>query len=166
MQTNSASSSTTHSFGNVLASGNGKGNSSIVTAWITLLIIAGGTIGLCGFLGINLQQEKGEQALHFMLGLGIVMASLVILYATFHTKGLAKTEITVHENGIIGIGCGKYFDANFDLHGFQLTYDRVTSVDTTGTAIIIHAGAQYKCYVKNPGEIQRAIVGQQQKKMS
>jgi hypothetical protein len=51
------------------------------------------------------------------------------------------------------------------LFGFRLTYNQITSVDVSGTKIIIHAsGAQYNCYVANPSEIQGVIVGQQQKK--
>jgi len=51
------------------------------------------------------------------------------------------------------------------LFGFRLPYNQVTSVDAAGSAIIVHtSGAQYKCYVANPAEIQRAIVEQQQKR--
>ena len=152
-------------FGRILASGKGKGNRAVFTAWAVLLLVAGATVVAFPIIGAIGEQsgklQEGSTA--FFLLLGIALASAVLIYAVFHTRGLAKTEIAVCENGITGIGCGRLFDVNFDLHRFLLAWDKIASTDTTGSAIIIHAsGTQYKCYVANPTEIQKIIVNLQQ----
>ncbi|MGL4943543.1 MAG: zinc ribbon domain-containing protein [Thermoguttaceae bacterium] len=172
----------TGQFGRVLASGNAKESSIASTTWAKSLPITVSTfVLLCVILPIMVLQE-GREATSGLIpvvaarasgetsskagGLffwGVISSVGLTLYTVFHVQGLVKTEITVYENGITGIGCGKYFDVNFDLHSFQLTYDKIT-VDTTKSAIIVHAsGAQYKCYVANPAEIHRVIVNQQQR---
>jgi len=157
-------------YGKVLASGNGKRNYDIIRGWVVGLLLAGFIMLMFSWSSIGFRHDdssdwpadKRQELSTVVFCVGVVIASLVILYVAFNNRGLAKTEITVCENGITGIGLGRNYTINFALHGFQLTYDKITSVDTTGTAITIHAsGALYKCYVANPSEIQRIIVNQQ-----
>jgi hypothetical protein len=128
--------------GTVLASGNGKWNPIIFGNWVVTLLLA---VAFCFLLGFV-----------FTLMLLIV----AIPYLVFSTRGIAKTEITVYENGITGT-IGKSL---FELQSFHITYSEIAKVDVLGlTAIVIHAGVQYKCYVANPAEMRRVIVEQQQK---
>ena len=169
-------------FGKILATGNGKGNRGIFTGWVVgLLGAAFLVVILCGVVPsmiiekntvsiLGTRMSFGDDRANYIFGIGIVSASLLILYVAFYNRGVAKTKITVCENGITGTGCGKYYDISFDLHSFQLTYDKITSTDTVdslyyGSIVIIHAAsAQYKCYVAKPSEIQRIIINQQHKR--
>ena len=171
LETDTVQKEVTSPFGKVLASGNGKGNSSITEAWVSGLLYAA-IIGV--LLLIILPNLIHERPLFWIKPWtpGINFDKLV-LYAWAFSAGItarasagcvAKTKISVCENGITGESCKKLFDYYFDLHSFQLTYDSVTSVDVTKSAIMIHAsGTQYLCYVKNPAEIQSIIIDQQRK---
>ena len=186
---------------NVLASGNGRGNSAIVSSWAVCIVgavvcIAMGAYG-AGYIGSEFADEKTElerrlatakgqpfvdrgkiaqaerqlaqadqitkQVVVFIGGLSILGLIALLVYGAFYHRSIAGTYIHVSSNGIEGKGAGKGFTwGSPRLFGFKLNYNQITSVDTTGTAIFIHAsGAQYKCYVKNPAEIQKVIVEQQ-----
>jgi hypothetical protein len=98
----------------------------------------------------------------FAFWFGITAPAVVILITAFYVKGIARTEITVYENGIAGIGCGRFYGYTFRTSRFQLTYDEIASVSTLdwlfSLGVIIHApNARYRCYVMNPSEIQMAI---------
>ena len=129
--------------GKVLASGNGKWNPIIFGNWIVSLLLVVACVFLLGFF------------------IALVLLIIVIPLLIFSTRGIAKTEITVHENGIAGT-IGKSL---FELQNFQITYNEITKVDKLGlTAIVIHtSGTQYKCFVANPDEMRRVIVEQHQK---
>ncbi|MGL4942590.1 MAG: hypothetical protein ACRC46_05300 [Thermoguttaceae bacterium] len=171
----------TGQFGMALVSGKGKESSIVFDTWTTMLpIIVFTFVLLCVILpSVALQKGEAIVALGVQIGgwvseeaaivaaltfgFGVISSFGLILYTVFIVRGAAKTEITVYDNGITGVGCGKSFALNFDLHCFQFTYDK-TIVDATSTAIIVYAvGARYKCYVANPDEIQRVIVNQQQR---
>jgi hypothetical protein len=168
-----ANSSATHPFGKVLAKGTSL---DIATEMFTGLLYAGVIAVVimiaCHFIGVGMEQsgkfEKGVATA--MLILGIVVAAGVVFLTVFFNYRVCQTEITVYENGVIGTGAGKSFNTDFALHSFTLTWDKITSVDASGTAItgktvIIHAsGAEYKCYVQNPAEMQGIIISQQQKR--
>jgi len=130
--------------GAVLASGNGKWNPIIFGNWVVSLLLVVACIFLLGFFT------------------ALLLLIIAIPYLVFETRRVAKTEITVHENGIAGT-IGKSL---FELQNFQIAYNEITGVDKLGlTAIIIRAsGTQYKCFVANPAEMQRIIVEQQQKR--
>ena len=108
--------------------------------------------------------QGGEQLVARLRGGSILFPILCLVYGAFYHRSIAGTYIYVTSNGVEGKGAGKGFAWNRRLFGFHLGYGQITSVDTTGNAIFIHAsGTQYKCYVKNPVEIQRVIVEQRQK---
>ncbi|MGL4594717.1 MAG: hypothetical protein ACRCUY_08320 [Thermoguttaceae bacterium] len=174
----------THQLGRMLVSENGKGNPSIVHVWFWMLLLAGinlfvfcvilpakirenNTIPVYagGYRATSYVTDGGEKSASFMFWSGIGISIFIIIYTAFNLRGVAKTEVIVYEQGITGRGCGKYYDVNFDMHTFQYAYDKITGIDATQYAIMIHAsGAQYKCYVKNPKKILNIIVSQQQKK--
>ena len=187
MQTDYTSSPSSHLFGKVLASGNGSGNSTIITTWVLYLLIAGILGGFCcvilpemvrekntvqvpgffpGMPGMTLGASEANRKADIVFWFGILLILSCIVDAVLRTSGIVKTSITVYEGGIAGTGGGKFFDflSVFDIQNFYLAHNKITSVDTTGTTITVHvSGAKYKCYVKNPAEIQRIIIEQQQK---
>ena len=126
--------------------------------------------GIFGMPGPTITDQKGLQFANFVFWGGAGGAAVIVFLTVLFNWRVCQTEITVYENGVIGTGAGKSFNTDFALHSFQLTWDKVTSVDASGTVatgktVIIHAsGAQYKCYVQNPSEIQGIIVSQQQKR--
>ena len=178
--------------GKVLASGNGKGNRVVLSYWtITFVFAVFFVIGFC-FLSHLMQnrsnecRERADRARTFGLGheeraqeaeeatvmlarlavfcnwFWIIFVPFAILETAYKLKGMVKTEITVYENGVIGIGCGRCYDFIYRRHRFQLTYDEIihtSAVDwIVSTAVIIHTPrARYKCYVENPDEILLAI---------
>ena len=181
-----------HPFGKVLASGNGKGNRVIYANWISTLVSATLLVALCVFFSCVLRSDSNEQrkqadsmrnisAWHersaqnlderadklawyavFIFWFGIVFTFVGILLTAFYVRGFAKTEITVYEKGIAGIGCGRFYEWTYRTYRFQLTYDEITSISTLdwlfSLGVIIHApNARYRCYVMNPSEIQMAI---------
>ena len=169
-------------FGKALMSGSGVGNRSAFTTFFVHLLLAGLCAGfLCFFAPAQIRKD-GTMTLHLPWGpshtsilpdterranfaswCGIVGACGLIFVAVLAIRCIVGTKITVYENGITGTGVGKNFDyqVDFSLYNFQLEYDKITSVDATGTAVTIHAsGMQYKCYADNPSEIQRVIVTQ------
>jgi hypothetical protein len=121
---------------------------------------------------IELSAEEATIASHVIFWVGLA-ATAYCVFAMFRFNWrLAQTAITVYENGIAGLGCGK----SSYLLDFQLSWDKIKSIDAIGTAmdgkvqsitgkvITIHAAdVVYKCYIKNPGVVQNAIISQQQK---
>jgi len=98
----------------------------------------------------------------FVFWFGIVWTCVGILLQIFYVRGFARTEITVYEKGIAGIGCGRFYELTYRTYSFQLTYDEITSVSMLdwlfSLGIVIHApNARYRCYVLNPSEICMAI---------
>jgi len=98
----------------------------------------------------------------FVFWLGIVVAFVSIIATVSDVRSIAKTEITVYEKGIAGIGRGMFHDITNRTYRFQLTYDEIASISTLdwlfSLGIIIHApNARYRCYVLDPLEIQMAI---------
>ena|GEM_PF-5103826 len=87
-------------------------------------------------------------------GVAILCIMLSPMFGVLKHQSIAGTYIRVYERGIVGKGEGR------GKH-FRLVYSQVTSVDVSGSAIIVHAsGAKYKCYVENPVEIQKMIDAQ------
>ena len=187
MQTLSASPSSDHPFGNVLASGNGKGYYQF---WIAALLLGGVIVGFfCFFTPAKIRKEcccatineygqivfgqirpdaceTCEKMVQCFFWSGIVVFFILMLDTLYVGSFIRRTEITVYENGITGRGVGIYFWwIRFSrLPRFQLTYDRLSRVDATGKAITVYAEeAVYVCYVKNPVEMQRIIIEQERK---
>jgi NADH:ubiquinone oxidoreductase subunit 3 (subunit A) len=171
-----------HPFGKVLATGTPLNLSAELKIPLRFAIIFAIVILFVACIVAN-QVSQQDRNQPFMRGgndaegragvvifIGFVTGASIVLYTVLFHRQTAKTEITVYESGIAGTGGGKLFEIEFVLHSFQLTWDKVTSVDIGGTAILgkaitIHAsGTQYKCYVANLSEIQGIIVSQQQKK--
>jgi H+/gluconate symporter-like permease len=169
-------------YGEVLASGNGNSNSAL-TLWGAIFIVS--AVACCVVFVYNAhslgsqvanarenrfvdQKEvaQAEQRVAIFWGAAIIVPILLLVYGAIYNRSIASTHIQVAENGITGKGAGQYFLwGDLRLFGFRIPYNQVTSVDAAGSTIIVHAsGAQYKCYVANPAEIQRVIVEQQQKR--
>ena len=93
---------------------------------------------------------------------GVCMIIFSITLTALECRAIAGAEIRVYERGIEGKGFGKYsIWGDIRLLNFQLAYDQITSVDLTGTKLVIHAAdTQYKCYVTNGKEIQNIIFSQ------
>jgi len=143
---------TTSSLGKVLASDNGKGNGAI-----TQYFVVGG-VGSAVIVGVCILPQQTSTVI------GVVGLLILVSYVVFAARYAASTNITVYENGITGGGGGRGYYLTFELRNFNLTYDKVTSVDASEYSVIIYAGcAQYRCYAKNPAEIQRIILEQQRK---
>jgi hypothetical protein len=165
-------------FGNVLATGNGNGNPAIRLHWMCFIIVAIAGCAIfafyAGYLSYRLEEgeiawDKREQVklmIPIYAGVAILCPVLCLVVGIIDHRGIFSTYIQVEEGGIQGKGVGKFFlFGDLRCFGFCLAYNQITSVDVSGSTIIIHAtGAQYKCYVQNPSEIQGIIVGQQQKR--
>ena len=175
MQTDSTLLSINSSFSKVLASGNGSGNSALVLWWAMWIITGVAGCVWFAYIANDLKQRQGqiiivqgpsiEQRIAFLEGGAIFIPVLCLVYGILYHRSIASTCIQVDESIVEGKGAGKYFILGDPrIFGFRLMYNQITSIDTSGSTIIIHAsGAQYKCYVQNPSEIQRVIVSQQQK---
>ena len=169
-------------FGKVLVSGNGNKNSALALWWgmaiisavsccVALLLVAHNMDNQVGnargqmFVNRAALDEAQQMAAMFR-GAAIIVPILILLYGVAYHISITSTHIQVFANGIVGKGVGKGFLwGDSRLFGFRLACNQITSVDVTGSTIIVHAsGAQYKCYVANPAEIQRVIVEQQQKR--
>ena len=152
-------------FGEVLIADSGKGNKAILTWWVIWII---GAVAVTAYFAFLANAANQREVAVFAAGVAILTPIFFLVYAALYHRSIANTYIQVQENGVEGKGVGIGFIwGDVRSFGFQLNYQQITSVSATGTAIIIHAsGTQYKCYTANPAEIQRAIVGQQQKKMS
>jgi len=180
-----------HPLGKVLASGNGKGNRAIYVHRTAALLVAVLSVVVLGLISNDAQNTSDrqrtqadnlrttprfEERVHshdetadifariavFSFWFGIVLASVSIFGTEFYVRGFAKTEITVYEKGIAGIGCGRFYELTYRTHRFQLTYDEIASISTLdwlfSLGIVIHApNARYRCYVLNPSEIRMAI---------
>ena len=169
-------------FGKILVSGNGNGNPALAFGWASSIISA--VLGCAIFLYFahDLESQvagargswfvnqaklnEAKQMASVFRGIAIFGAVLTLVFGVIYHRSIASTRIHVFETGIVGKGAGKGFLLGDPrLFGFRLPYNQVTSVDVGGSTIIVHAtGAQYKCYVANPAEIQRVIVEQQQKR--
>ena len=148
---------------NVLASGNGQGNSMILSLWTRTIICAAILCASFAFFASIMAQEGEEQVAFMLQGTSLLLPALCLLFGVVCHRCITGSYIRVCETRVEGKGLGTY-DFMGSLFDFQLTYSQITSVDTTGTAISVHAsGKRYKCYVANPAEIQRIIVEQQQK---
>jgi len=176
-----------HPFGKVLAKGTRLDLATeLFTGLLFAGLLAGGIMIGAGFLANHVKEQNtvrmpgfggmsgpalsfGDDKANAVIFGGIVGASVLVIFTLLFSVRACQTEITVYENGISGTGAGKSFNYDFALHSFQLTWDKITSVDASGTAatgktVIVHAaGAQYKCYVKNSSEIQGIILNQQRK---
>ena len=173
-------------FGEVLIADSGRRNKAIRTWWAMFVIGAIAIAATLGGTAIYLmieaahlyQAHRGSDSIQMVwdlelrasiLGWVVLFSSIAMpVYGAFYHRCIAGTYIQVQENGIEGKGAGRGFIwGDPRLFGFQLNYNQITSVTATDTAVIIHAaGTPYRCYVANPGVIQRAIAGQQQKKVS
>ena len=147
--------------GNLLTSGNGKGNSAI-SFWAIVYVVNAVLLYIvfCVVVPNQFRYATGRAEVSFAVGLIGAIISFVMGVVT--ARAVAATEIRVYENGIEGKGGGKGFIwGDPRLFSFQLAYNQITSVDVASTSVVIHAAnAQYKCYVENGSKIQNAIFNQ------
>ena len=165
--------------GKLLISGSGKGNSTISSWAICVIFVIVFGVLFCSVIpGIVLSKIPAAPTIdyHYRVAdynnrvaiasgsfvFGVFSIILLITVTALECRAIARAEIRVCERGIEGKGFGKYFIwGDIRLLNFQLAYDQITSVDLTGTKLIIHAAdTQYKCYVTNGKEIQNIIFSQ------
>jgi len=169
---------------NVLVSGNGKGNSAIIFWWAGFVISAIMVFAIPTYYANDLESQVAgvqgelfvnraalaqvEQRVAILRAMSVLLPILALVHGVFYHRCITGTYIHVNSNGIEGKGAGKGFIwGDPRLFGFHLGYGQISSVDRTENAIFIHASdAQYKCYVKNPAEIQKVIMEQQQRAAS
>jgi hypothetical protein len=108
----------------------------------------------------------------FLLELfSLVCAVLSLVMAGEINSRVSKTIVNVYENVIEGIGVVPKFPLSFMLYGsisslqlaeFQLTYDKVFSVDVVNlnTVVINAPSVQHKIYAMNAREVRDAIMSQ------
>ncbi len=157
-------------FDKALAKGCGKRNSAILVWWAMWIGCAIAVFVTGMYQADNMEYSVGplklggEQADNWRFATFLVSVSCLVFGVIYH-RSIAGTYVQVDESGIEGKGVGKYFLLGDPrLFSFRLAYGQISSVDATGTTIIVHAsGTQYKCYVANPTELQRIIVQQQRK---
>ena len=153
--------------GKVLASDRGTTLAVILLhAMCALAIVVGCGVGCALVAG---SKHPNPEILFAGIGvLGIVGLLLMVC----NVVGAGKTAITVHETGIVGIGTSKMAmqlgTMLFVLRNFQLTYDKVSSVEMnggmySGSITICVAGTQYLVYGKQSAAIQMTILEQQRK---
>jgi hypothetical protein len=155
----------------ILASGNGKGNSALPLWWalcigLAMVVCLLGLSRVASVSGVDVASVPGAAIVAIVGEVFIFLSFLGPVYGMFYHFAIVGTHIQADGNGIAGTGVGKGFIwGDPRRFGFRLAYNQITSVDVGGSTIIIHAsGAQYKCYVQNPSEIQRVIAEQQQKR--
>ena len=156
MQTNSTS-----SLGKVIASDKGITFPVVLLNGICLLVI----VIACGILCAMVPEPEALVVIGIFGALGaFLMVSNIF--------GSGSTKITVHENGVVGVGTSKMaFQLGttlFDLRNFDLTYDKVSSVEVnrgmySGSISICVSGTEYLVFGGKAAEIQRIIVEQQRK---
>ena len=167
-------------FGKVLASGNGKGNPEIVATMVSMIFLAGVIMALLFFMSYTVNQLSDTHAKGASVAkdydaaeveaikadryrgyswvifiAAFIVPVIAILYTVLYCSCLAKSEITIYENGLAGI-------TGFPSSVFQTTYDKITSVNVLKYTLTIHvSGKSYKCYTANQlvaDEIHRVIV--------
>ena len=182
--------SVANSTGRILASGTGKGNPALLLYFVAFIITAIMLCAIFVYGASTIEKQiapvraaraeiqqrwrvqpppnpeldraQSRQAIFIFSAL--LVPILMLVYGAIYQGSIMGTRIQVADNGIEGKGAGKGFIwGDPRLFGFRLAYNQITSVDVAGSTIIVHAsGTQYKCYVKNPTEIQGIIINLQQ----
>ena len=163
-----------HPLGKVLASSNGKGTPGVYGAFIGMLILAVFTVFVFYNLtrGIAIYAESTSVSAselndynslaNNIFGMGFVISVAMVIAGVSISRNIARSEITVYENGVTGMA-GFLKQA-----AFQLTYDKIARVKVSKNTIKIKAsGASYACHTQNhlaAAEIQRVIAAQQHKR--
>ena len=129
--------------GDLLISGKGTdvsyGKDWAVAFGIALVVVISG-ITLAGRFGMQRATQPfagiwytpTDAFFQILLG-SIVLAIVLLWYFARYIKKYKKTEIHVHENGIMGTGIGK---GDFQVQSFNTGFDRVASVDTSKKVVI------------------------------
>lgn len=139
----------TKEMGTLLASGNGKrlfipmGLFALVQALVIVFLVLTSRL-------------DGEVSMEIILILAaIALSGLVFVFIL----PKAVSEVHVHENGVRGKAVGK---GMMSVKEFDLAYDEIRQVDTEGKAwvILVAREVSYRCYCKNPEEIQKAVMRQ------
>ena len=171
-------------FGKVLASGNGKGNPAIIGIWVSMILLSVIMMGLFIVLSYSIKEysdlfakssmvaasegkwdegKKDAEVADFHAGLSfwVFIASFIIpliaiVFAVIISGIIARSEVTVYENGLTGI-------TGFPTSSvFQLTHDKIISVMVRNSTLIIRVSERsYMCYITTPlvaEEIYRVIV--------
>lgn len=168
--------------GKLIISGNGKNTVSqmewiiVVVGSLLLIVIGfwlanqfgyeqavGRTLSALGVaFGVEVPEVRTVMYYIFAWG-GVVLAGIILGWATLVSVYAGKTEILVFENGIQGAGGGVKFSQSLEdtvtISAFNLAYDRIASVDITRKHFItINAfGKIYVVVVSNGDEVIQAI---------
>jgi len=124
-------------FGDLIISGLGKNIKWSAQFYLVLLTLAIVPMGAGYFLAaqfgirlvpaedlIGIPMRARSPFYHVFIILGIAVAFIFVGYAVLTATRLAKTEIFVYENGIVGMGVTNVFVA---AKPFFLSYDDITS---------------------------------------
>jgi len=145
----------------LLISGGGKG-SSAVYFWCFIELLFAAVGGIIMYYASTQMQNNPMAGYGYYCGLLVLIGGLICAVAVSYC--ITKTQIYVYENYVEGIGVGRYFLwGDIRTRNFRLTYDQITSFDTTNSSITIGAtNAVYICYSLNASEIQGVIFNQKQ----
>jgi hypothetical protein len=138
--------------GNVLASGNGQGNSALTLNWAIAIIsaIVACSVGIFAVVNTSghhevamIATDSGVSLVEKVPKLAIVGGGLIFLailcpvFGVLYHIAIVGTHIQVDENGITGKGVGSGFLwGDSRRFGFRLAYNQITSVDVAGSNII------------------------------
>jgi len=146
--------------GKLLDSGTSKKHNCITKTWIYAWLLALMFISVGYGLGITFGTEPSietEQHSYQAVGDyeldsrhtifrafetgGAILGVIILIFAIIYHIAVRKTKIAIHERGICGIGCsprlGRSIKAIFSHEKFSLTYDTITSIETTHEEQII-----------------------------
>jgi hypothetical protein len=167
--------------GKLVVSAGGEGHPSITTWWIVEAIGAVVSLIFGYWMANEFGQTKGysifghsvastkNELYNIYLGIGAGIAALCLVMAQMTASRISKTTIGVYENVIEGISVVPKFPLSFMLYGsisslqlaeFQLTYDKVFSVDVVNlnTVVINAPSVQHKIYAMNARDVRDAIM--------
>ena len=160
--------------GKVIISGSGKGSSAIGFWWFFNIVQA--IIGVAFFVwlayearGLSFSRTAFglvpnasigfTQRSYIFFGAGVVLFVLVLICAAIEHRNIARTEIRVFDDCIMGTAVSKWFlFGDFKMRKFQIPFSQVTSMEVSKVALTIKtAGSEYKCYVNNGEKIQSVV---------
>jgi hypothetical protein len=101
----------------------------------------------------------------------------MLFFVAYGSSVIGRTEITVYENGVTGIGFTGITDASgrlslgliFQPSIFRFTYDKIANVKVINNKVMVTiqaSGGPYISHTKNrlvANEVRRIIVAQQEK---
>ncbi|MDR2183576.1 MAG: zinc ribbon domain-containing protein, partial [Clostridiales bacterium] len=155
-----------------LASGNGEGNSAVVTNWLYSLIIGAAGVGLLILLANQIGYTQTwvgpvrNNAYYISIVFAVLVGIAALIEAFFKHGRITGTQISVYEDGVKGMSVPAKFPWTLTSYSamseFQLGFNQIMSVDVLNeNCVVIHVvGASHKCYCLKPNEIRDAIIKQ------